>query len=256
MNLTTHPDSLMSAPDISALVDLWHRRAALSDIEMAQIYRMVLHALRPYYPPELRGLPEDKEELVAQFIYSRVLRLELDQRASHASDQSAPSTAYALCAYFRRFLIDCLRSAAVQRNLSIEADGVQAEIDSRPHASDDPVTTVLAEYGLDEARVRARARAFIAELDQADRIILAGSLGASHERKGGLKGAAQANHVPSYHYRARKLGVTMKKAATPACFAETKIGRWVRDDLRLAITLENRQVILIVLNLLAVEAHA
>jgi len=170
-------DAGAHAHDTQRLADLWHRRAALSEMEMAQIYGIVLHALRAYYPAELRGLPEDKEELIAQFFYSRVLRLDFDQRVSHASAESAPSTAYALCAYFRRFLIDCLRSASVQRNLSIEVDGVQAEVDARPHAPDDPVETALAEHGLGERRVRELARAFIASLDPSDRIILAGSLG-------------------------------------------------------------------------------
>ena len=248
-------DAGAHAHDTQRLADLWHRRAALSEMEMAQIYGIVLHALRACYPAELRGLPEDKEELIAQFFYSRVLRLDFDQRVSHASAESAPSTAYALCAYFRRFLIDCLRSASVQRNLSIEVDGVQAEVDARPHAPDDPVETALAEHGLGERRVRELARAFIASLDPSDRIILAGSLGASHDRKGGLKGVAHENEVPSYHYRACKLGVTMKKDATPGCFALTRIGRWIENTLGIEIALENREVILVVLSLLALEAH-
>lgn len=255
MDALTSRERRAFAPETQSLVDLWHRRAALTEIEIAQIYRIVLHALRAYYPSELRGLPEDREELIAQFFYSRVLRLDIDQRASHASAESAPSTAYALCAYFRRFLIDCLRSASVQRNLSIEVDVVQAEVDARPHAPDDPVAAALAEHDLDERRVRALARAFVASLEESDRIILAGSLGAAHDRKGGLKGVAHANAVPSYHYRARKLGVTMKKDATPDCFAATKIGRWIEDTLGIGIVLENRDVILVVLNLLALEAH-
>jgi hypothetical protein len=255
MNALTSHDGSALMPDTAALTDLWRRRAALTQSEIAQIYRMVLHALRAYYPSELRGLPEDKEELVAQFFYSRVLRLDGDARASHASDASAPSTGYALCTYFRRYLIDCLRSASLQRNVSIAEDAVQADVDSRPHAPDDPVAAALAEHGLDEPRVRSQARMFVAALDAADRLILAGSLGATDRRRGGLKSVAAANDIPSYHYRARKLGVTMTKAATPACFAATKIGRWIQDGLRIAIAPENRDAILIVLNLLALEAH-
>ncbi|GJH16476.1 hypothetical protein CBA19CS22_08060 [Caballeronia novacaledonica] len=255
MDALTHQDAGAFAREGYSLADLWHRRASLSDIEIGHIYRLVLSTLRSYYPPELRGLHEDKEELISQFFFSRVLRLDSEQRPSHASAESAPSTAYALCAYFRRFLIDCLRSASLQRNLSLEVDGVQDEVDSRAHAPDDPVEATLADFGLNEARVRAFARVFIAMCDAPDRLILAGSLGASSERKGGLKGVAEQYDVPSYHYRARKLGVTMKKDATPACFAATKIGRWMVQTLGIEITPENRDAILIVLNLLALEAH-
>jgi hypothetical protein len=255
MDALTHDDSGAFVLPAPALADLWHRRASLSDIETGQIYRMVLGALRAYYPSELRGLPDDKEELISQFFYSRVLRLDLDQRPSHASAESAPSTAHALCAYFRRFLIDCLRRASVQRNLSIETEGVQAEVDSFAHRPDDPVGMSLGEHGLNEARVRRFAREFVAALDKPDRIILMGSLGSCCERRGGLKGIADAYHVPSYHYRARRLGVTTRKAATPEDFAATKIGCWIERVLGIAISLENRDAILVVLNLLALEAH-
>ena len=255
MDALTTQDCGGFAPETSTLADLWHRRASLSDNEVGLIYRMVRSALRAYYPSELRGLPEDKEELISQFFFSRVLRLDVEQRPSHASADSAPSTAHALCAYFRRFLIDCLRSASLQRNLSIEVDGVQAEVDSRPHAPDDPVQASLAEFGLSEASVRELARTFIAALDEPDRIILSGSLGACGDCKGGLKSVADAHDVPSYHYRARKLGVTMKKDATPQCFAATKIGRWMEETLHIEIAPDNRDAILVVLNLLALEAH-
>jgi hypothetical protein len=47
----------------------------------------------------------------------------------------------------------------------------------------------------------------------------------------------------------------MKKDATPGCFAVTRIGRWIENTLGIEIALENRDVILIVLSLLALEAH-
>ncbi|WP_158937460.1 hypothetical protein [Burkholderia sp. S171] len=256
MDALIHRESAAFVLDAATLIDLWHRRTALSELETCQIYKMVCHALRAYYPSELRGLAEDKEELIAQFFYSRVLRIDLEHRASHASADSAPSTAYALCAYFRRFLIDCLRSASVQRNVSIEMDGVQAEVDSRCHAPGDPVAATLSEHGLSEARVRELAHAFVAALDAPDRIIFAGSLGAAQNHPGGLKAVADANDVPSYHYRARKLGVTTRKSTTPDEFAATRIGRWITDTLGIEIAAENRDAILVVLNLLALEAHA
>ena len=61
----------------------------------------------------------------------------------------------------RRYLIDCLRSAGHQRNVSMETEGIAQEIDLHAQALEDPVASVLLQYGLDEQRVRLAAREFI-----------------------------------------------------------------------------------------------
>ena len=86
------------------------------------------------------------------------------------------------------------------------------------------------------------------------RIVLAGSLGWCSECKGGLSAVAAQHRVPSYHYRAVKLGVTMKKTGDAGDFSNTKIGRWLIDVLGIEIEVENRAAILIALNLLAAES--
>jgi hypothetical protein len=240
--------------DEAVLPDLWRRRTQLSDDEMVSMYGLVKRALRSYHPLELHALGEDKEELVHQFIYSKVLRLAPGHMDSRAAPESAPSNSYAICAYFRRYLIDCLRSASHQRNVSMESEGMAQEIDLHAHALDDPIDGVLLQHGLDEASVRAAARAFIAGLDQPERVVLAGTLGGYSECKGGLSAVAARHRVPSYHYRAVKLGVTMKKTADAADFSNTKIGRWLTDELGIAIDADNRDAILVALNLLAVES--
>ncbi|HEY3596192.1 MAG TPA: hypothetical protein VGL08_01560 [Paraburkholderia sp.] len=240
--------------DDAILPDLWRRRTQLSDDEMVSMYDLVRRALRSYHPFELHALGEDKEELVQQFIYTKVLRLAPGHMDSRACPESAPSNSYALCAYFRRYLIDCLRSASHQRNVSMENDGIAQEIDLRAHALEDPIGSVLLQHGLDEQSVRAAARAFIADLDEPERVVLAGSLGWCSECKGGLSAVAARHCVPSYHYRAVKLGVTMKKTAGATDFSNTKIGRWLTDALGIEIDVDNRDAILIALNLLAAES--
>jgi hypothetical protein len=249
------PDGAGIHDDAATLTDLWHRRSNLSTMEIGCIYAFVLGALHAYYPSELRALPDDKDELIAQFIFSRVLRLDTDHTAPHEHPNSAPSNAYAICAYFRHYLIDCLRNASHRRNISIEIDGISAELDAHAHPLNDPVESVLSEYGLNESRTRQATRAFVKSLDQADRIILAASLGTCCDTKGGLKGIADRRRLPSYHYRARKLGVTLKKSAKPEDYANTKIGSWIRDTLGIEIVTDNRPVILVILNLLALDAH-
>jgi hypothetical protein len=48
----------------------------------------------------------------------------------------------------------------------------------------------------------------------------------------------------------------MKKTANAADFSNTKIGRWLSDVLGIEIALDNRDAILVALNLLAAESNA
>jgi hypothetical protein len=163
--------------EADTLAELWKRRASLTGGDMSRIYAHVRRALRGYFPSELRALGDDKEELIAQFIYLRVLHLGSEPATPRDTSQGAPFSGYAICAYFRRYLIDCLRSASHRRSVSLEVEGVSAELDTHASAPHDPIQAVLADYDLDEARARAAARAFVRALPDSDRIILAGSLG-------------------------------------------------------------------------------
>ncbi|WP_245254281.1 hypothetical protein [Paraburkholderia sp. LEh10] len=224
---------------------------------MASIYLIVRRALQTYYPFELQALGEDKEELISQFIYCKVFRLE----ASHAHTEafplhSAPSNGHAVCAYFRRYLIDCLRNASHQRNVLFDSEGVLAQIEQQTAEQSDPVGSVLLQYGLDERIVRESAERFIAGLDEADQLLLGGSLGWLSNEKGGLAEIAARYRIASYHYRARKLGVTLKKGSLPADFAATIIGAWIEKTLGIDIAPDNRIAILLVLGILSEQSHA
>ena len=106
----------LSSEESGELVRLWRRRQTLTSNDMGRMYRIVGDALVACNPPELQVLGEGRQELVAQFIYVKVLRLDADpDEAEERAGHSAPSTAFALCAYFRRYLIDCTRSAAFKR---------------------------------------------------------------------------------------------------------------------------------------------
>ena len=224
---------------------------------MESIYTIVRRALTGYHPSELQALGEDKEELISQFLYFKVFRLDTAPSASAIFPlHSAPSNNHAVCAYFRRYLIDCLRSASHQRNVSLDEDDVMLEIDRQTAFHPDPIGSVLLQYGLHEAEVRESAQHFIASLDDADRMLLAGSLGWLSNEKGGLSQVAARYGIASYHYRARKLGVTLKKGSIPADFARTEIGRWIEQSLGIDIAPGNRIVILLVLGILSAQSHA
>ena len=261
----------ISSDESVELVRLWRRRQTLSADEMGNMYRIVGGALKVCNPPELKVLGEDRQELVAQFIYVKVLRLDADpdeadegddpapaapasssrRGGGTRSEHSAPSTAFALCAYFRRYLIDCTRASAFRRKLSIgeqiTEDQVEAHIGAHDAAQD-----CLTEHGLSAAAVHAAARAFIAALDKPERILLCEGFG--KEAAGGLSGIASRHAIASYHYRAGRLGLVHKREGLTADYAKTQIGGWLQNVLKITIAADNMDAILEVFKILGAEA--
>ena len=96
----------LSAQECSELSSLWRRRQHLSEQEVGRIYWVVEKTLQGYSPPEVQALGEGREELIAQFIFSKILRLDNTGSAPDPTDvapddgHSAPSSFFALCAYF------------------------------------------------------------------------------------------------------------------------------------------------------------
>jgi len=249
-------DTLSSAQS-SELVGLWRRRQTLAPDEMGRMYGIVGGALKSCNPPELKVLGEGRQELVAQFIYVKVLRLDADPdeadgpAAADSSQHSAPSTAFALCAYFRRYLIDCTRASSFRRKLSIGDQVSEAQLEEQL-GSGENAEDLLAEHGLSGASVQVAARAFIAALPEPERILLCEGFG--REAAGGLSGIASRHSIASYHYRAGRLGLVHKREALPADYARTTLGQWLTQTLGIAIAPDNMGAILQVFKILGAEA--
>lgn len=250
----------LSSEQSSELVALWRRRQTLGPDEVGRMYGIVGGALKSCNPPELQVLGEGRQELVAQFIYVKVLRLDADpDEADEADDtanveksnHSAPSTSFALCAYFRRYLIDCTRASSFRRKLSIGDQVSEAQLDAQLGA-DETADDVLADHGLSAAAVQAAARAFIAALPEPERILLCEGFG--REAAGGLSGVASRHSIASYHYRAGRLGLVHKREGLPADYARTTLGQWLTQTLGIAIAPDNMGAILEVFKILGAEA--
>lgn len=250
----------LSSGESTELVRLWRRRQQLSPDEMGRMYAIVGDALRSCSPPELKVLGESRQELVAQFIYVKVLRLDADPdenedagpAASDAGAHSAPSTAFALCAYFRRYLIDCTRASSFRRKLSIGEQVSEAQLDAQLGSQGAPDDDCLAEHGLTDAKVQGLARDFIEALPEPERLLLCEGFG--REAAGGLSGIASRHAIASYHYRAGRLGLVHKREGLPADYAKTLLGSWIQDTLGIAIAPDNMAAILQVFKILGAEA--
>lgn len=250
---------VLSPDDSAELVRLWQHRQTLAPEQMGRLYAIVGEALAGCHPPELQALGEGRQELVAQFIYLKVLRLDADAEDGDTGEpapkargsHSAPSTSFALCAYFRRYLIDCTRASAFRRKLSIGDEVDEAQLEAQLGAHED-ADACLAEHGLSAPAVHEAARAFIASLDEPERLLLCEGFG--REAAGGLSGVAARHAIASYHYRAGRLGLVHKREALPADYARTRIGGWLQNTLGIAIEPGNMAAILQVFKILGVEA--
>jgi hypothetical protein len=251
----------LSSEESAELVRLWRRRQTLSSDEMGRMYLIVGGALKICNPPELNVLGEGRQELIAQFIYVKVLRLDADpdeaeeapaaRGAKGGSAHSAPSSAFALCAYFRRYLIDCTRASSFRRKLSIGEQITEDQLEAQVGAGED-AQDCLRDHGLSAAAVHAAARSFIAGLAEPERILLCEGFG--NEAAGGLSGIASRHAIASYHYRAGRLGLVHKREGLPADYAKTQLGGWITQTLGIAIEPENMAAILEVFKILGAEA--
>lgn len=246
----------LDSEESNTLIDLWQRRYTLSATDMGKMYEIVGRALQHCNPPELQVLGEGRQELIAQFIYCKVLRLQSREhdveRIDVAADgHSAPSSSFALCAYFRRYLIDCTRSSAFKRKVSIGDQITESQLEENMDAQDD-LEAVLAEHGLSAEQVGEAAKRFIAQLDIPERILLCESFGT--EAEGGLSGVASRHAITSYHYRAGRLGLVHKRQGLTSDYAKTQLGGWIEQTLGIPIHAENMQAILSIFKILGAEA--
>lgn len=258
---------LLSHTESADLGDLWQRRQQLSPQEMGRMYTIVTRALRPCAPSELRSLDEPKQELIAQFIYAKVLRLHIastaetdqedeangsDAASPTASQHSTPSGAVALCAYFKRYLIDCTRASRLRRRVALGEDGIDGDRLEAELGGSDEEEDALRDHGLSDEQVRAAARDFIQSLAEPERLMLRESF--AEESAGGLSGVASRHCIASYHYRAGKLGLVHSRSALPRDYGRTLMGNWIQNTLQIAIDRENMSAIHRVFKILALEA--
>jgi hypothetical protein len=246
----------LETDESTTLIDLWRRRNTLSTAEIGKMYDIVGRALQHCNPPELQVLGEGRQELIAQFIYCKVLRLQGREQGVERQDtdddgHSAPSSSFALCAYFRRYLIDCTRASSFKRKVAIGDQITESQLEEKLEAEDD-LESCLTEYGLTLDKVGHAAKAFIEKLEEPERILLCESFG--REAEGGLSGVASRHAITSYHYRAGRLGLVHKRQGLTSDYAKTLLGGWIEKTLGIPIHAENMKAILSVFKILGAEA--
>ena len=225
------------------LTAYWVRLSQLTKPEWTDFYRRVRLALLRCPAGELSRLPDSKESYIDEFFTEKIFYKA--QRAAPEGIQSISGGA--LCGFFRNYLRDKLDT---YKRFSDE----DPELSEDPGTDDDDrhVREFLDETGEQELTVAVTR--FIVELPDWGVLMLSGHFCAEEGTASPM--SLLCKDIPSYHYKAQKLGVTVgKRPASLRGYETTLIGKWIHS-LNVEIAPENRSVILFLLGALCLEAAA
>ncbi len=225
------------------LTAYWVRLGQLTEPEWADFYRRVRLALLRCPAGELSRLPDSKESYIDEFFTEKIFFKA--QRTNPEGIQSISGGA--LCGFFRNFLRDKLDTYK-------RFSGEEPELseDHRVNDNDQQIREFLDETG--EQALASAVHEFINELPDWGLLMLSGHFCADDGVASPM--SLLCKDIPSYHYKAQKLGVTVgKRSASFLGYEHTLIGQWIHS-LKVAIAPENHCIILFLLGALCLEAAA
>ena len=232
-----------STANFSLYIAYWNRRTSLSEAEWRDF-----HALTHRYlalcgvHDSVADLGGDREDLINDFFHDTIFA-----RAGGAA--GAPVAPGALCGFFKNYLKSRGKAAWERHRVSADdEDRPQDAYDHCAYTPDPDDAALLGEAGLAPGDVLESASAFLETLPEAERMYLA--LHACADDPEALANLAKRFRVPSYHYKAKKLGITREKGEFEAGYDKTAIGRWLNQGLRLPLTAEYLGEILAALKIL------
>lgn len=233
------------------LRELWSRRRDLDEPGWTRLFDIVKTVLRGYRPPELLGLPEERDVYILEFIEDKVWRLDLLSRCDHVG---------ALRVYFVRYLRDQLRSNKIRPEVGLaEEHNSESEssrsLEEAPDFSADEENPLveLEEAGFPPAEVAKSAAAWLASREEWVRLFVALSNCPDAELSEPLVRLAKRKGIKSYAYRAEKLGFNWNSDDMVG-FGDKMIGRWIVESLHIKILPENKGLIHGALKILCFEA--
>ena len=237
--------------DFSQFIGYWERRAHLDPAGWHAFYQLTHRFLAACPVRSFAAELGERKVLIDDFFHDKIFM-------SAGSDAPAPFGAGALCQYFRRYLVDRTRNAWDAHRVSDEEAGTAYEGCAFTRVDD--IDKILADGGLNIESVVAAARDFLAAQEEAERLYLA--LHTCADEAEALSGLAERHRIASYHYKAKKLGITREKGACEAGYEKTRIGEWLTRTLAVPLTAERQDEILAALKILCLvslsewEAHA
>lgn len=241
-------ENTMSATltDPQVLTDYWQRLDRLTDRDWAAFYQLVRRALLRCPASELTSLPGDRESYITEFFTEKIFFKA--QRMTSEGIQSISGGA--LCFFFRNFLKDELRDGV--RNPAAPDAGDDEQIAVIPdHTEDRSIRDFVLQIGGSE-KLEQLVASFLATLEDWALLMLRGHFCSDDA----VPMSKLCKGIPSYHYKAQGLGITVKKDGEGLLgYEHTRIGRWIQS-LGVAIEPGNTAVIKFLLEVICLEATA
>ena len=240
-----------SASD-AKLNELWQNHGGLNEEQEVYLYHEVMQILHHSHFPELSSLPESKEDYVHSYFVEKILF------RKQSPGQTTIHAGFIRIA-FRNYLRDLLRRPLNRDQVQLEAidddqfngsthleqlSQHQQDKDGVDEAVSANIEQILAEHGLTLEQVQDSAWQWLQAQEKWAQLYLSVHFCPdSDDSPPSLQELAVQHRIASYHYRARKLGITNKKTDLPSDFNKTAIGRWA-VGLGIEIEPENISVLL------------
>ena len=230
--------------DREVLTAYWIRLDGLSDTEWKAFYRLVHRALLHCPAPELAALPDTRINYIDEFFTEKLFFKA--QRMSSAGIQSISGGA--LCRFFRNYLLD--EVDRYKRN-PLTGDDAEDGLGTDGLDEDECIDDFLATIGRD--KLDGSIQIFLAALPDWALLMLRGHFCADDEA---VPMSKLCKDIASYHYKAQKLGVTVKKDADGLIgYEHTQLGQWMQS-LGVHIVPENHALMVFLLEVICLEATA
>lgn len=232
---------MSASPDRDALTDYWRRLGSLNDAEWKDLHRLVRSALMRCPASELSSLPDKRENYIDEFFVEKLFYKA--QRVDNAAGESLSGGA--LCLFFRNYLRQLLDHYKAR---PISGDEPEESWDSADPADSSDVDEFLASFGID--RLAGCIEAFLDQLPDWALLMLRGHFCADEP----VPMYTLCAGIPSYQYKAQKLGVTVKKGdAGLLGYEHSMIGQWIQS-LGVPIRPDNQIVIQFLMEAICREA--
>lgn len=234
---------MSASPERDALTDYWRRLGSLNDAEWKDLHRLVRSALMRCPASELSSLPDTRENYIDEFFVEKLFYKA--QRVDNAAGESLSGGA--LCLFFRNYLRTLLDHYKAR---PISGDEPEESWDSAEHDDSSGVDEFLAGFGTD--RLAGCIEAFLDQLPDWALLMLRGHFCADEA----IPMHTLCAGISSYHYKAQKLGITVKKGSDGLRgYEHSMIGQWIQS-LGVPIRPDNQIVIRFLMEAICLEATA
>lgn len=246
---------MTATSDNQAIVDYWRRRKlsqGLSEKEWADFYHLVIRLLMRTRLPAAYADSEVRQDLIHAFFVQKILQ---NARTTQAGDLES---AHVLHGYLKRFALDELSDQAGLEEISLalaaDEEILAEEMAACPAALTHDDWHLLAEAGIDVATANEKADCFLAALGEGERRMLRHHTCAEDEDRLPMDAIAKRWQIASYHYKAKKLGITGQKGGFFQGYEKTLLGGWL-TELRAEISPEWHRELVTLLNLLCLRVQ-